>query len=61
MPESLNRRDFLKAAAIAAGPSAISARGANDQAASSGHMATISFKNRKKVTWDEAAAKVCLA
>jgi predicted dehydrogenase len=27
------------------------------QAAISGHMATISFKNQKKVIWDEAAAK----
>ena len=31
MPDELNRRDFLKAAAIAAGPAVISARGANDK------------------------------
>jgi hypothetical protein len=31
MSEPLNRRDFLKAAAIAAGPVVISARGANDK------------------------------
>src|SRR5580658_11125017 len=31
MPDSLNRRDFLKAAAIAAGPAVISARGANEK------------------------------
>src|SRR5580698_10920271 len=31
MSEPLNRRDFLKAAAIAAGPAVISARGANDK------------------------------
>ena len=112
--EPLYRRDFLKAAAIAAGPAVISARSANDktnigwigvgtrgyaapdwlhtaapndvritafcdtyqgyieraqdrmktigqQAAISGHMATISFKNQKKVIWDEAANKVHFA
>ena len=31
MPHELNRRDFLKAAAIAAGPAALPARGANDK------------------------------
>ncbi len=31
MADELNRRDFLKAAAIAAGPAAIAARGANDK------------------------------
>jgi predicted dehydrogenase len=31
MPDELNRRDFLKAAAIAAGPAALPARGANDK------------------------------
>ena len=31
MAEPLNRRDFLKAAAIAAGPAAMAARGANDK------------------------------
>jgi predicted dehydrogenase len=31
------------------------------QAAISGHMATISFKNQKKVIWDEAASKVHFA
>lgn len=61
MPESFNRPDFLEAAAIAVGLSVISARGANDQTAISGQMAAISFKNQKKATWDEAAAKVRLA
>ena len=31
MPDDLNRRDFLKAAAIAGGPVAMAARGANDK------------------------------
>jgi predicted dehydrogenase len=31
------------------------------QAAISGHMATLSFKNQKKVVWDEAASKVHFA
>jgi hypothetical protein len=31
------------------------------QAAISGHMATLSFKNQKKATWDEAAQKVTFA
>jgi len=31
MADELNRRDFLKAAAIAAGPAAVTARGANDK------------------------------
>jgi hypothetical protein len=33
----------------------------SQQAVISGHMATISFKNQKRVTWDEAAAQVRLA
>jgi phage protein D len=31
MPDELNRRDFLKAAAIAAGPAVLPARGANEK------------------------------
>src|SRR5271157_3123257 len=31
MPDELNRRDFLKAAAIATGPAVLTARGANDK------------------------------
>ena len=50
MSHDFSRRDFVKSSAAPLPPSV------GQQAAISGHMATLSFKAGKKIVWDDHAS-----